>query len=237
MFLGQLNEQVEPALGHELARTAHAVPAGACRPSCSASTRRRSSTWSTPRCTSCVAIVRGRKVGLMAASLAGIRPRARADRDGDRAARRRPRAAYRHLAAARAGTDRGRSGLSWPRAASRRWVDPDRGALFAACWRADGFARLLQGPVPGGRALRRRCSARLSDEIPSERFGEYLILLLCLTLGMSLLAAAQNLLMIYLALELVSLPSYVLAGFRRGDRQSERGRAEVRHLRRAQRRD
>jgi NADH-quinone oxidoreductase subunit N len=37
---------------------------------------------------------------------------------------------------------------------------------------------------------------------------------------MNLLSSAQNLLMIYLALELVSLPSYVLAGFRRSDRQS-----------------
>jgi NADH-quinone oxidoreductase subunit N len=37
---------------------------------------------------------------------------------------------------------------------------------------------------------------------------------------MCLLAGAQNLLMLYLALELVSLPSYVLAGFRHGDRMS-----------------
>jgi NADH-quinone oxidoreductase subunit N len=37
---------------------------------------------------------------------------------------------------------------------------------------------------------------------------------------MMLLGAAQHLLMVYLALELVSLPSYVLAGFRRGDRES-----------------
>ncbi len=60
----------------------------------------------------------------------------------------------------------------------------------------------------------------LSDEIPRSRFGEYLILLLCLTLGLNLLSAAQNLLMIYLSLELVSMPSYALTAFRRGDRQS-----------------
>ena len=53
-----------------------------------------------------------------------------------------------------------------------------------------------------------------------EQIGEYLILVLCLTLGMSLLVASQNLLMIYLALELVSIPSYILAGFRHGDRRS-----------------
>jgi len=45
-------------------------------------------------------------------------------------------------------------------------------------------------------------------------------MLLSLTLGMSLFTAARNLLMIYLSLELVSLPSCVLAGFRRGDKAS-----------------
>ena len=39
-------------------------------------------------------------------------------------------------------------------------------------------------------------------------------------MGMGLLAAARNLLMLYLALEMVSLPSYILTGFRRGDRRS-----------------
>jgi NADH-quinone oxidoreductase subunit N len=60
----------------------------------------------------------------------------------------------------------------------------------------------------------------LSDEIPRRRFGEFAALLLSTTLGMCFLAEASNLLMIVLALELTSLPSYVLAGFRRGDRRS-----------------
>jgi NADH-quinone oxidoreductase subunit N len=60
----------------------------------------------------------------------------------------------------------------------------------------------------------------LSDEIPVERFGEYAAMLLATTLGMSFLVQSQNLLMILLSLELVSLPSYVLAGFRRGDSRS-----------------
>jgi NADH-quinone oxidoreductase subunit N len=60
----------------------------------------------------------------------------------------------------------------------------------------------------------------LSTEIAEERLGEYLALLLSVTLGVMLLGSAQNLLMVYLALELVSVPSYVLAGFRRGNRES-----------------
>ncbi len=43
--------------------------------------------------------------------------------------------------------------------------------------------------------------------------GEYYFLLVALTLGMMLMAGATNLLMIYLAVELSSLTSYVLSGY------------------------
>ncbi len=83
----------------------------------------------------------------------------------------------------------------------------------------DGFALFFKGLVFSA-AFLGAILGRMSSEVKREQYGEYLILLLSLTLGMSLLAAAQNLLMLYLALELVSIPSYVLAGFRRGDRRS-----------------
>ncbi|MGH7214950.1 MAG: NADH-quinone oxidoreductase subunit N [Tepidisphaeraceae bacterium] len=47
---------------------------------------------------------------------------------------------------------------------------------------------------------------------------EFFALLLGATLGMSLMASTSNLLMIFMAVELASLPSYVLAGFRKTDR-------------------
>ena len=47
--------------------------------------------------------------------------------------------------------------------------------------------------------------------------AEFFVLLL-VTLGMALMASTSNLLMIFLAIELASLPSYVLAGFRKTDR-------------------
>lgn len=59
-----------------------------------------------------------------------------------------------------------------------------------------------------------------SDEIPARRTAEYLALILSIAVGLCLLASAQHLLLLYLALELVSVPSYVLAGFRHGDRRS-----------------
>jgi len=46
---------------------------------------------------------------------------------------------------------------------------------------------------------------------------EFFLLLLCATLGMSLMGSAANLLMLFIAVEMASLPSYVLAGFRKRD--------------------
>ena len=47
---------------------------------------------------------------------------------------------------------------------------------------------------------------------------EFFTLLLGATLGMSLMAGTTNLLMIFMCVELASLPSYVLAGFRKTHR-------------------
>ncbi|MCP5468755.1 MAG: NADH-quinone oxidoreductase subunit N [Deltaproteobacteria bacterium] len=49
---------------------------------------------------------------------------------------------------------------------------------------------------------------------------EYWILLLGITLGMPVLAGANNLLMIYLAMEMVSILSYIVVGYLRKSRQS-----------------
>ena len=62
--------------------------------------------------------------------------------------------------------------------------------------------------------------AAISDEIEDERLAEYVALMVSLTLGMFLLASASNLLMIYLALEFVSIASYILSGYRKNDRKS-----------------
>ena len=51
-------------------------------------------------------------------------------------------------------------------------------------------------------------------------FGEFVALLLVLTLGMNLMAASRNLLMIYLSLEIVSVISFVMAGFKLNDGKS-----------------
>ncbi len=50
--------------------------------------------------------------------------------------------------------------------------------------------------------------------------GEFFTLLMVLTLGMNLMAESRNLLMVYLSLELVSVISFVMAGFKINDAKS-----------------
>jgi NADH-quinone oxidoreductase subunit N len=52
-----------------------------------------------------------------------------------------------------------------------------------------------------------------------EDSGDFYCLLLGATVGMSLMASANHLLMVYIGVEMASLPSYALAGFLKGKRQ------------------
>lgn len=67
-----------------------------------------------------------------------------------------------------------------------------------------------------------------SNEVKGPNQGEYYGLLLSGALGMFLMASAANLLMAYLALEFVSLTSYVLTGYLRHNRRS--GEAALKYL-------
>ena len=50
--------------------------------------------------------------------------------------------------------------------------------------------------------------------------GEYYGMLLIITLGMFAMVSAKNLLMIYLSVEMVSIPSYIIAGISKNDKES-----------------
>ena len=60
----------------------------------------------------------------------------------------------------------------------------------------------------------------LMDVDKLNRRGEAYVLLLASVLGMNLMAASANLVMLYLAIETTSIPLYVLAGFLRTDDKS-----------------
>lgn len=68
------------------------------------------------------------------------------------------------------------------------------------------------------------CMSLFSREVQERgrRNGEYFALILAVTLGMFLMPAATDLIMMYIALELVSITSYIMAGFMKDtDRGSE----------------
>lgn len=58
-----------------------------------------------------------------------------------------------------------------------------------------------------------------SPEISRRRMGEFAVLLLSATIGVCLMGQASDLLSLYLAVEMTSLGSYVLAGFLKHDRR------------------
>ena len=57
-------------------------------------------------------------------------------------------------------------------------------------------------------------------DVESSDWPEYFSLLLIVTIGMFLMSSSVNLLMVYLAIEMVSIPSYILAGFNHNDKSS-----------------
>jgi NADH-quinone oxidoreductase subunit N len=59
-----------------------------------------------------------------------------------------------------------------------------------------------------------------SEELSQVHQGEFFALLLAVTLGMILMANSTHLAMLYLSLELVSLTSYIMVGYLKGDRLS-----------------
>lgn len=62
-----------------------------------------------------------------------------------------------------------------------------------------------------------------SEELPYRKNGEYLSLIVAITLGLHLMAMAANLLMVYLSIELVSIASYILATFKNNKKGAEGG--------------
>jgi NADH-quinone oxidoreductase subunit N len=91
--------------------------------------------------------------------------------------------------------------------------------IFFGMTAMDGFAVFFKFLLAGAVLLVGIVSYK-SNEISSSEAGEFYTFLLALLLGMNLLASAANLLMIYLALEFVSIVSYILTGSKRQDKAS-----------------
>ena len=57
--------------------------------------------------------------------------------------------------------------------------------------------------------------------------GEYYVLLLCSVLGMVMMTSSRDLVSVFIALELLSIPAYMLAAWRKRDTEEQRGRRQV----------
>ncbi len=101
-------------------------------------------------------------------------------------------------------------------------VEPRLGGapLFSRMLVADGFARFFRALIALATIVAVWMSIG-SEEVRRSGQAEYYAILLVGALGMCLMAEAANLLMAYLALEIVSLASYVLTGIVRNDRRSK----------------
>jgi NADH-quinone oxidoreductase subunit N len=83
----------------------------------------------------------------------------------------------------------------------------------------DSYTHFLNGVVLLGALITVLISSRFLADLDVNH-GEYYALIMSSLLGMMFLIASTHLLMLFLALELMSLPIYVLAGFRRSSLRS-----------------
>ncbi|MBX3397678.1 MAG: NADH-quinone oxidoreductase subunit N [Gemmataceae bacterium] len=92
------------------------------------------------------------------------------------------------------------------------WMTTD---LFRGLLRFDGFANLLRAFLLLT-AMLALVLARIAGRPDVDDSADFVALVLGATLGMMLMVSANHLLMVFLAIEMASLPSYVLVGFRKG---------------------
>jgi NADH-quinone oxidoreductase subunit N len=100
-----------------------------------------------------------------------------------------------------------------------QWVltGNDTATYFHATITTDSFALFFKTLILSATVITILFSA-WSGELWRTRSGEFYALLLTATAAANLLVSSTNLLMLFLALETLSLPSYILAGYNKGSR-------------------
>jgi len=91
---------------------------------------------------------------------------------------------------------------------------PAEGILFNGGFIVDGFARYMKFLVLGGSAFTLILSTSTAKPFGLDKF-EYAILVLLATLGMMVMVSANDLMSLYVGLELQSLALYVVAALKR----------------------
>src|SRR3954468_20007138 len=96
--------------------------------------------------------------------------------------------------------------------------------LFGGLMASDRFAHIFRALFAAVTATIVLFSIPSQEDLPGPEsqkgVGEFCVLLLTIALGLNMMAMSHNLLMIYLSLELVSIISFIMAGYKIGDRKS-----------------
>lgn len=99
------------------------------------------------------------------------------------------------------------------------FVEVDQGSAFGGSFAADAFSTLGRVFLYVGAIISLLISVLFLDREKIGRF-EYPILILLSVIGMGLMVSAQDLIAVYLGIELQSLALYILAAFNRNSRRS-----------------
>jgi NADH-quinone oxidoreductase subunit N len=98
-------------------------------------------------------------------------------------------------------------------------------ALFGGAYVVDGFSLVLKALfLVAGYVVVLMSTNYIAEGDYAE--GEYYFLLLASILGMTIIASARDLITIFVALELLSIPAYLLAGWRKRDLKSNEAGAK-----------
>jgi NADH-quinone oxidoreductase subunit N len=98
-------------------------------------------------------------------------------------------------------------------------ADGHNRSLFGGAYAVDNYALALKGFFLVVAYLTILLSVDYISEGDYSQ-GEFYFLLLSSVLGMSIMASARDLITLFVALETISIPTYVLAGYRKHDRRS-----------------
>jgi NADH-quinone oxidoreductase subunit N len=109
--------------------------------------------------------------------------------------------------------------LAYPHDAMGQTLPPVHAVVFRGAYAVDGFASYFKLALLSGALIVAIFSIPAIKDWQTGK-GEFFALLLCCTFGMLLMAGANDLLMMYLSLEFVSITSYIMAGFLRKNRKS-----------------
>jgi NADH-quinone oxidoreductase subunit N len=96
---------------------------------------------------------------------------------------------------------------------------PARVLAWNELYVADSFSAFLKVLILGGAAASVLLAIPYLERVRANRF-EYPVLIVLATLGMAVMVSANNLLTLYMGLELMSLAAYVLAAFHRDEERS-----------------